>query len=43
MPVTDPECLKFDCNGDGFIDMLDFACFQRCFSQMDVPADPGCE
>lgn len=40
--VLTPSCSDEDMNGDGFIDMLDFAAWQRCYSGQDIPGDPDC-
>jgi hypothetical protein len=36
------RCTCHDVNGDGAIDMIDFAAFQRCLTIDDAPASPSC-
>jgi len=36
------RCRCHDSNGDGAIDMIDFAAFQRCLTLSDAPAHPTC-
>ncbi len=44
VPPEDPvNCLCFDLNNDGIIDMLDFARYQLCYSGEGVEADPACD
>jgi hypothetical protein len=42
VPVTDPNCLDADLNGDTFVDENDLAVFLACTSGADIPADPAC-
>ncbi len=43
--TTPPACgpIRFDADGDGDVDMDDFAAFQRCASGPGLPADPACD
>jgi len=34
---------RCDLDGDVDVDQADFGAFQRCFSGLNLPADPGCE
>ncbi|MBI1825505.1 MAG: aspartyl protease family protein [Planctomycetes bacterium] len=37
-----PDCIQLDGDGDGDVDLKDFAGLQRCFSGLDSQADPAC-
>ncbi|HOJ75948.1 MAG TPA: PQQ-binding-like beta-propeller repeat protein [Phycisphaerae bacterium] len=39
---VDAPCADKDITGDGTIDMVDFAAWQRCYSGQDNPGDPNC-
>jgi len=37
-----PDCVQLDGDGDGTVDLKDFAGLQRCFNGSDEQADPAC-
>ena len=42
VPVTDPNCLDANLDGDSDVDQNDFAILQGCMRGANVPADPNC-